>query len=69
MAVVNVTAPAEADCRDALGFPMSDFEDAVAAICAKKIGADCIVSRNRKLISANTGVEGIKPGQPPAGVK
>jgi predicted nucleic acid-binding protein len=46
MSVVNVIPLTETDCADALGLPLDDFEDAVVAVCAKKAGADCIVSRD-----------------------
>ncbi|MDR3296230.1 MAG: PIN domain-containing protein [Clostridiales Family XIII bacterium] len=61
VSVVNVIPLTERDCTDALDLPMNDFEDAVVAVCAKKAGADCIVSRDEKFIKANTGVKVIKP--------
>jgi predicted nucleic acid-binding protein len=39
--------PAErADLHQALGLGWSDFEDAVQAVCASKVGADFIVTRD-----------------------
>lgn len=35
-----------ADCRIAISSPTSDYEDAVMIETAKRIGADCIVTRN-----------------------
>ena len=35
-----------ADCRIAMSSPTSDYEDAVMIETAKRIGADCIVTRN-----------------------
>lgn len=35
-----------ADCQAALDSPMADYEDAVAAICARKAGMQCIVTRD-----------------------
>ncbi|MDR0916300.1 MAG: PIN domain-containing protein [Oscillospiraceae bacterium] len=50
------------DCTDALDLPMNDFEDAVVAICAAKIGADYIVSRDEAFAtSAAAVVKVIKP--------
>jgi predicted nucleic acid-binding protein len=49
------------DCADALDLPMSDFEDAVVAICAAKIGADVIVSRDEAFIGAATFVKVVRP--------
>ena len=36
------------DCRKAISSEMADFEDAVMVETAKRIGADCIVTRNKK---------------------
>jgi predicted nucleic acid-binding protein len=63
MLVVNVIPLTEADCADALGLPMDDFEDAVVSVCAKKVGADCIVSRDEKFIKSKSAVEVITPGE------
>ncbi|MDR0424086.1 MAG: PIN domain-containing protein [Clostridiales Family XIII bacterium] len=53
----------ENDCVDALALPMADFEDALIAVCAKRINADFIVSRDRKFIESGTDVEAITPRQ------
>jgi predicted nucleic acid-binding protein len=54
----------ENDCTDAINLPMSDFEDAVVAICAAKVSADCIVSRDEAFISsAAAGVKVIRPDE------
>jgi predicted nucleic acid-binding protein len=63
MSVVGVISLTETDCADALDLPMNDFEDAVTAICAKKIEADCIVSRDNKFAAAKTAVEVISPAE------
>ncbi|MDR1192617.1 MAG: PIN domain-containing protein [Peptococcaceae bacterium] len=63
VSAVNVIPLTQADCADALDLPMSDFEDAVIAVCAGKVGADCIVSRDKKFIKAETAVEVITPGE------
>jgi predicted nucleic acid-binding protein len=47
----------------ALAMPMNDFEDAIIAVCAQKVNADCIVSRDEKFIKAYTEVAVIKPEQ------
>ncbi|MDR2615334.1 MAG: PIN domain-containing protein [Oscillospiraceae bacterium] len=41
--VVDVT---HGDCINALELPIEDFEDALVVECAKKVGLDCIVSRD-----------------------
>jgi predicted nucleic acid-binding protein len=58
---VNVIPLTGADCSDAFELPMDDFEDAVIAACAHKIGADYIVSRDKKFLKAETAVEAITP--------
>lgn len=63
MIVVNIVALDPTDCADALSLPMSDFEDAIIAVCARKIGADFIVSRDEGFIKAETAVKVITPGQ------
>ena len=61
MTAINIVPLTENDCTDALALPMSDFEDAIIAICAQKINADCIISRDEKFIKASTAVEVITP--------
>jgi len=49
------------DCQQALSLPMQDFEDALIASCAKKAGADCIVSRDGGFIKAASPVQVVSP--------
>jgi predicted nucleic acid-binding protein len=51
--VISVTAT---DCSAALRMKMEDFEDALIAVCAKKIGADYIISRDKEFQNADSGV-------------
>jgi predicted nucleic acid-binding protein len=51
----------DTDCEKALALPVSDFEDAVISVCAEKINADFIVSRDEKFIKSKTVVEVIPP--------
>lgn len=51
------------DCIDALSLPMADFEDAMVAVCAKKIKADFIVTRDEKFIMEKTAVKTVTPEQ------
>ena len=60
---VKIVPLTESDCTDALALPMNDFEDAIIAVCARKISADYIVSRDEKFIKAGTEVEVITPKQ------
>ena len=63
MTAINIEPLTENDCADALALPMNDFEDAIIAICAQKINADCILSRDEKFIKASTRVKVITPRQ------
>ncbi len=38
----------KSDCLDALDIGISDYEDALVSVCAKKVKADAIVTRNVK---------------------
>jgi predicted nucleic acid-binding protein len=63
MSFTTTISLTEEDCAAALDLPMNDFEDAVVAVCAKKAGADCIVSRDAGFIRAETEVEVITPAR------
>jgi predicted nucleic acid-binding protein len=58
--IIEVTP---ADCIAALNSPMSDLEDTLIDVCAQKIKADCIVSRDEKLIKEKTMVKVVTPNQ------
>ena len=40
----------EDDCRKALSLNIDDFEDALVVVCARKAGADFIVTRDEKFL-------------------
>ena len=61
--VFGIVPLTETDCADALALPMNDFEDALIAVCAQKIGADFIVSRDKKFIGSGTTVKVITPSE------
>jgi len=63
IAAMNITPLTVDECADALALPINDFEDAIIAVCAKKINADCIVSRDEKFINAGTEIEVVTPKQ------
>lgn len=50
--VVRVVPIAGADFQQALVLGLKDFEDAVQVAAALQIGADCLVTRNRKDFTA-----------------
>lgn len=60
---INVIPLTVSDCTNALALPMNDFEDALIAVCAQKVKADYIISRDRKFINAGTEVKVITPRQ------
>ena len=39
-------------CTEALGLPMTDYEDAVLAVCADRGGVECIATRDAGFIEA-----------------
>ena len=49
------------DCINALSLSMNDFEDALIAVCAKKVGADYIITRDSTFINAKSLVKVISP--------
>ena len=42
-----------ADCQNALTVGVNDYEDALVAVCAKKVKADYIITRNTKHFAAS----------------
>lgn len=48
LTIIGMADSAAIDVFQALASGLPDFEDAVMAETAKRIGADCIVTRNRK---------------------
>lgn len=52
-----------ADCWQALSLSVDDFEDALLAACAEKIGADYIISRDAGFVKSASPVQVITPGE------
>lgn len=48
LAIIDVASVTKADIQNAFSYNMNDYEDAVQAACAKRIGAEYIVTRNAK---------------------
>ena len=48
IAVVDVLDVTGTDCERAFDLPMTDYEDALLAYCAKRHRVDCIITRNVK---------------------
>jgi len=61
MSVIKVLDVNGADCEKAFYLPMTDYEDALLAYCAKRHKADYIVTRNEKHF-AGSPVKAISPG-------
>ena len=51
----------KSDCINALEMPMDDFEDALLASCAEKIGAQYIISRDVGFVNAESPIRVISP--------
>ncbi len=61
--ILDIIGIEATDCIDALNLPMKDFEDAVVAVCAKKIKADFIVTRDENFIRSSEIVKAVTPEQ------
>jgi len=46
--IVDILEISKEDCKKAVRFPMSDFEDAILACCAERCSIDFIATRNTK---------------------
>ena len=53
---LNVLPISHADCIKALYLPISDFEDALVAVCAENQGVDYIVTRDEGFLSSQSAV-------------
>jgi len=49
------------DCENALESPLDDYEDALVAVCALKIGADYIITRDEGFLWAQSPVCVVAP--------
>ena len=57
----GVVTVAQEDCVAALSLPIEDFEDALVVVCAQKINADYIVTRDDSFLQVNSPVSLITP--------
>jgi predicted nucleic acid-binding protein len=48
LAIIDVAAVTKADIHRAFSYDMPNYEDAVQAACAQRIGAERIITRNAK---------------------
>jgi predicted nucleic acid-binding protein len=51
------------DCEMALDSPIADYEDALAAICAARAGADCVVTRDEEFLRAQADLRIVAPAE------
>jgi len=58
--VVSVT---HEDCAAALSLSIADFEDALVAVCAKKVSADYIITRDEKFLTETSPIKVISPSE------
>ena len=61
LATYKVISVTHEDCISVMSIPIEDFEDALVSSCAKKAGADYIVSRDDKFLRDNSPVNVIGP--------
>jgi len=59
--ILDIIAIEPGDCIAALDKPMSDFEDALVDVCARKAQADYIITRDAAFLKCATDVKTIAP--------
>jgi predicted nucleic acid-binding protein len=63
LGLFNIIPLTEADCTIAISFDMNDFEDAIIMVCAKKVNADYIISRDKAFIAMQSPIPVITPAE------
>jgi len=58
--VVSIT---HEDCTAALALPISDFEDALVAVCAENANADYIITRDKGFLAGVSIIKAISPNE------
>jgi len=61
LATYKIISVTHEDCIRAMSLPIEDFEDALAACCAEKAGADFIITRDDEFLSSDSPVKTISP--------
>ena len=59
-AIVDISGK---DCENALESPLDDYEDALVAVCALRIGADYIITRDEDFLRAQSPVCVVAPAE------
>jgi predicted nucleic acid-binding protein len=57
MIVFHIASVAETDIRKALHLGFKDFEDALQVVCAQKVKAHCLITRNKEDFREAQGIE------------
>jgi len=61
MMVFDITSVSQGDVRKALNLGFKGFEDALQVVCAKKIGAQYLITRNTQDYQQAEGIEVVDP--------
>lgn len=61
LATYQIVSVTHEDCISAMSLPIEDFEDALVSVCAKKVEADYIISRDEKFLRDESPVQVITP--------
>jgi predicted nucleic acid-binding protein len=61
LTIFDIASVGGEDCATALGVPISDYEDALLAVCAAREGADYIATRDEGFIAADSPVSARQP--------
>ena len=61
MAVFNIASVSETDIRKGLNLGFKDFEDGLQFVCAKKIKAGYLITRNKEEFKEGKGIDIVDP--------
>ena len=61
MMLFDITSVSQADIRKALNLGFKGFQDALQVVCAKKIGAKYLITRNTEDFQEAEGIEVVDP--------
>jgi len=61
LATYKIVSVTHEDCVNAIDIPIDDFEDALVSVCARKVEADYIISRDEKFLEDDSPVKVIAP--------
>ena len=61
LAMYKIVSVTHEDCSNAMSVPIEDFEDALVSVCARKAGADYIVSRDGQYLRENSPIVVMEP--------